>query len=300
MADIRKVDLNLLVTLSVLLEEKNVTRTAQRLALTQPTVSGMLGRLRDIFDDPLFVRTQHGMVSTPRAEALAPALNTLLKDVDTLISPDEFDPVSAKMDFRFAATDYFQSTVLVPFIEKFRAQAKQSRLAVFNLDPIEIDRQLTRGDLDLVVTVPDFIDPTLRTQKLYREEYVCAVRESHPVTSSRISMEQFLEYDHVIVSPSGGHFHSPVDEALGRLGKKRKVKLSMPNFLIALEVLQTDNLIALLPKRLLKNRSLPIRLFKPPLELEGYEVVAAWHSRSQHDAAHKWLRKTLADVMKNV
>jgi len=292
--DIRKIDLNLLVAFKVLLEERNVSRAAERLALTQPTVSGMLARLRVLFDEPLFVRTQHGMVPTPRAEALAPALGELLTDAKRLVEPSEFDPKTAQMDFRVTANDYMQSTIVVPFIRTLRREAPLARLAIRNLEVANLELMLARGELDLAVSIPEFIDPGLRTRFLYREEYVCAVREAHPIRSSAVSMKRFLSYDHVLVSPSDGRFRGPADDALAVRKLERRVALSVPSFLILLEILQTDDLIALVPKRLLTGRPHSLRLIRPPIEVAGFDVTAAWHSRSQQDPAHEWLRDNLA------
>lgn len=292
-ADIRKIDLNLLVALKVLLEERNVSRAAERLALTQPTVSGMLARLRVLFDEPLFVRTQHGMVPTPRAESLAPALEQLLRDASNLVAPEEFDPRSVERDFRISVNDYMQSTIVVPFIKTLRRDAPLVRLAVRNLEVANLTPMLAHGELDLAITIPEFVDPELRAKFLYREEYVCAVREEHPIRSSKVSMKRFLDYDHVLVSPSSGGFSGPADAALALHNVKRRVALSVPSFLILLEVLQTDDLIALVPRRLLSGRDIALRLIRPPMELDGFDIVAAWHSRSQHDVGHQWLRENL-------
>lgn len=294
--DIRKVDLNLLVALKVLLEERNVSRAAERLALTQPTVSGMLARLRVLFDEPLFVRTQHGMVPTPRAEALAPALEQLLRDARNLVEPHEFDPNTTQIDFRISANDYLQSTVLVPLIQALRSESPEARLAIRNQEVTNLERLLARGELDLAVTIPQFADPSLQTRLLYREEYVCAVRQTHPIRSSKVSMDRFLKYDHVLVSPSQGHFKGPVDDLLAKRKLKRRVALSVPSFLLLLQILQTDDVIALVPKRLLTRRPHSLRLIRPPIEVPGFDVIAAWHSRSEQDPAHRWLREKLANV----
>ena len=292
-SDIRKIDLNLLVTLKVMLEERNASRAADRLALTQPTVSGMLSRLRVLFDDPLFVRTQHGMVPTPRAEALAPALERLLKDAASLVAPGSFDPGTLEMDLRISANDYMRSTVLIPLVGKLRRESPRVRVALQNLEIADLSKMLARGELDLAISIPEFVDASLETQFLYREEYVCIVRESHPVRSKTLSLGRFLEYDHVLVSPSGGLFSGPVDDALAARGAKRRVALSVPGFLALLEVLQADDLIATVPKRLLEGRSRGLRRFKPPVEVQGFDVIAAWHARSSQDPAHRWVRGLL-------
>ena len=212
--DIRKIDLNLLVTFKALLDERNVSRAAGRLALTQPTVSGMLARLRILFDDPLFVRTQHGVIPTRRAESLAPALDQLLRDVANLLAPEELDPGTMDVDFRISVNDYMQATLVLPFLKALRREAPKVRMAVRNLEIEDLTAMLARSEIDLAITIPEFVAPTLRTELLYREEYVCVVRESHEIRSRRVSMDRFLAYDHVLVSPTSGHFTGPADGIL--------------------------------------------------------------------------------------
>ena len=149
MTNITKVDLNLLVVLDALLEERNVTRAAARLGYTQPTVSGMLMRLRDLFGDPLFVRTQRGLLPTPRAQALTVPLKQLLDDGRHLVARDAFDPVHAEVTFRVSSNDYMQHAVLTPFVKVLRSEARQVRLAI--VPPIieGLSDALARGQIDL-------------------------------------------------------------------------------------------------------------------------------------------------------
>jgi DNA-binding transcriptional LysR family regulator len=292
-SDIRKLDLNLLVAFNALLEERNVSRAAERLALTQPTVSGMLTRLRLLFNDPLFVRTQHGVIPTPRAEALKPALDQLLRDAGNLIAPEKLDPATMDLDFRISVNDYMQSTLVVPFVRTLRREAPRVRLAVRHLEIEELEPRLARGEIDLAITTQEFASAALRTEFLYREEYVCVVRKSHEIRSRQLSMKRFLAYDHVLVSPSSAHLTGPADDVLAAHGFKRRVALSVPSFLVLLEVLQTDDLIAFVPKRLLEGRRQSLRVIRPPIELPGFDVIAAWHARSENYAAHQWLRNRL-------
>lgn len=294
--NIRKIDLNLLLTLKVLLEERNVSRSAERLSLTQPTVSGMLTRLRVLFDDPLFVRTQHGVVPTPKAESLAPALNRLLRDANTLMDSDEFDPLQAAEDFRISVNDYMQSTLILPLIKDLRNTAPNIRLAIRNMEVDQLSQQLALGELDLAITLPEYLDQGLHSKQLYREKYVCAVRESHPIRTSKVSLKRFLQYDHVLVSPSDGTFKGPADEVLAKQNAGRRVAYSVPSFLILLEVLQLDDLIALVPERFLQGRMHPLRVIQAPIEMEQFEVIAAWHPRSHNDEAHRWLRAKLSNI----
>lgn len=296
MADIRNLDLNLLRAFSVLLEERNVSRTAELLHVTQPTVSGMLSRLRTIFDDPLFVRTQHGLLPTPRAEALAPALRKLIDDATSLVSPGEFDPQTSDATMTVSVNDYMQSALVVPLISTLRRSAPNMKLGVRNLEIAGLTSMLARGSIDMAITIPEFVDPGLQTQFLYREEYVAVVRKEHPIRTRRASLRRFLAYDHVLVSPSDGSFQGPTDIALNEIGARRRVALSVPSFFVLTEVLQEDDLIALMPRRLFERRSSNLRMIQSPVDVPGFDVVAAWHMRVDADPAHKWLRAKLVEL----
>ena len=152
-ADLRTLDLNLLKTLDALLDERSVTRAAARLALTQPAVSGMLNRLRDYFDDPLFIRAPHGMVPTTRAEALAAPVKRILADIDVLLQPVAFDPNTARLTFTLAATDYALRAVVVPFIAALKTQARHTRARGARY-PGSLVSQLEQGAIDVALITP--------------------------------------------------------------------------------------------------------------------------------------------------
>lgn len=297
MTDIRRIDLNLLIALDVLLDERNVTRAAEHLSLTQPTVSGMLRRLRQLLGDPLFVRTQRGILPTPRAEALAAPLKRLLADAEALVAAERFDPATAQRTFTISTTDYMQYAVVAPFVAALRRAAPGIRVAIRPLAIADLAGQLTRGETDLAITIPEFAAPDLVSRPLYRERYVAAVRRKHPMRREKPSLEEFCRFDHILVSPAGGGFRGPVDEALAALGKKRKVVLSVPSFLLVPTLLQTSELVAVLPERLLRGRERELRMFAPPLDVPGFDVIAVWHARMHKDATHRWLREFLVSVV---
>jgi DNA-binding transcriptional LysR family regulator len=298
MANIRKVDLNLLVVLDALLEERNVTRAAARLGYTQPTVSGMLMRLRDLFGDPLFVRTQRGLLATPRAQALAVPLKQLLDDSRHLVARDAFDPVHAEVTFRVSSNDYMQHAVLTPFVKALRSEARQIRLAI--VPPIieGLGDALARGQIDLAITAAQFAMSDLPSRLLYMNTVV-AVRPQHPLARrAALTAEHLCNYDHVLVSPTGGSFEGPTDQALARLRLRRKVRYSVPSFLLMPEILETDDLVAFIPYRLLCENTKRLIVFKSPVEVPGFDVIAVWHPRVDKDIAHQWLRNRLAETAK--
>lgn len=296
MADIRRIDLNLLVALDALLDTGSVTRAAERLAVTQPTVSGMLGRLRHLLGDPLFVRTQHGIRPTPRAESLAAPLKRFLAEAEALVASDTFEPASASRTFSLSTTDYMQYALMPPFMAALRKAAPGIRVALRPLAIADLAGQLMRGESDLALTIPEFAAPDLLSRPLYRERYVAAVRRNHPSKGRRLTLEEFCRLEHVVVSPAGGGFHGPVDDALAKLGRKRNVVLSVTSFVVVPQLLESTNLIAVLPERLLENRRWKLRTFPPPVDVLGFDVIAAWHDRTHRDPAHRWLREFLASA----
>lgn len=297
MSDIKKIDLNLLVVLDALLDERNVTRAAARLGYSQPTISGMLARLRDLFGEPLFVRTQRGLLPTPRAQGLAAPLKQLLADSQRLIARDMFDPASAEVTFTVSGNDYMQQALLVPFVRALRREARQIQLAIAPPVVDGLGDALARGQIDLAVTIPAFAMSDLPSRLLYRERYVVAVRPQHPLASRTVmTVESFCSYDHVLVSPTGGAFQGPTDQALAQLELQRRVRYSVPSFLLIPEILQTDDLVALVPSRLLREDDERLVVLQPPVEVPGFDVIAVWHPRVGKDVAHRWLRDRLAET----
>jgi DNA-binding transcriptional LysR family regulator len=299
LTNIKKIDLNLLIVLAALLDERSVTRAAARLGYTQPTISGMLARLRDLFGDPLFVRTQRGLLPTPRAHALDIPLKQLLADSQRLVAPDVFDPSNAEVSFTISSNDYMQHALLVPFVKVLRSEARQIQLAIAPPIIEGLGDALARGQIDLAVTIPEFAMSDLPSRLLYRERYVVAVRARHPlVRRGAMTVERFCDYDHVLVSPTGGSFEGPTDLALARLKLQRKVRYSVPNFLLVPEILQTDDLVAVVPSRLLREHREQLVVLKPPIEVPGFDVIAVWHPRVDKDMGHRWLRGRLAETAK--
>ena len=299
-SDIRHLDFNLLKTLDALLDERSVTRAAERLSLTQPAVSGMLTRLRESFGDPLFVRAQRGMVPTLRAEQLAAPVKQLLSDIEQMLQPQAFDPATAQMIVSMASTDYALRAVVVPFLSALRLQAPNIRVAVQPVDAQHLAGQLDRGDIDLALVTPDSTAPGLHAAALFDERYVCVMRAGHPDAAAKTwSLERFCSLDHVLVSPSGGSFQGVTDQALARIGRSRRVTLSVTSFLVLPEILRTSDLIAVVPRRLALHAD-GLVMLEPPVEVPGFSKTLAWHERTHHDPGQQWLRTLLIDTCRRL
>lgn len=299
MINLNRLDLNLLLTLDVLLREHNVTRAAQRLNLSQPSVSVQLARLREIFDDPLLLPGPRGMQPTVRADELREPLRQALEALERAVSPvNAFDPARASVTWRIAATDYTESAVLLPLLGTLRRDAPASRLAVFELNPGQIKRQAEQGDIDLFFHLREGAPASLHQRLLFTERYVLAGRLGHPALKHRPSLKQFCQLEHVIVSPEGGGFQAATDDALAARGLTRNVVLSVPHFLFMLDALARTDLVAVLPERLVATTG-ALQVVDPPLDLPGFDMLMLWHERLHRDPGHKWLRQQVLAVLAN-
>ncbi|MBV4458989.1 LysR family transcriptional regulator [Pseudomonas sp. COR58] len=294
MNNLRRLDINLLLTLDVLLSEHNVTRAAERLNLSQPSVSVHLAKLREIFGDPLLLPGPRGMRPTARADELREPLREALEALERAVAPaSPFEPAQAHNTWKVAASDYGESTVLLPALGGLRAQAPGTRLAVLDLSPQRLVKQAEQGVIDLALHTSEDAPLDLHRRALFSERYVLAGRVGHPGLQGELTRERFCALEHVLVSPEGGGFFGVTDKALAEAGLSRNVVLSVPHFLVLKSVLASTDLVAMLPSRLVRDSS-TLQAVEPPLAVPGYEMAMLWAERSHRDPAHKWLREHLA------
>lgn len=286
-------DLNLLKAFDALMETRSVTRAAERLGLTQPAVSGMLTRLREAFDDPLFIRSQRGVIPTPRADALAAPLRRTLIDLQALLTPDAFVPAQAALTITIAATDYAQKAVLLPFITLLRREAPGIRVSVRPVDLSALGQQMETGALDMALITPDMALDTMRSRTLFDEAYMCIMRRGHPAAGEKLTLDRFCALDHALMSHDGSRFRGATDAALDEVGRSRSVVAVVPSFLALIELVRHSDLVAMVPSRLVAGAT-DIVIQRPPLPIPGFTKVLTWHERLQSDPAQKWLRDRLA------
>lgn len=296
MTDIRSLDFNLLTTFDAIYEERSLTRAAHRLAVTQPTVSGTLVRLRALFADCLFVRKQWGMVPTPRADHLAPHVKRLLADARDVLAPEEFDPKTATFRSHISANDYGQVVVLLPLIKRLRRAAPGIQLAVMPFESTELGERFRRGQVDIAVTIPEMAPPDYPSRFLFSDRYVGVVRSGHPVTAGRIDLDSFCAFPHILVSPTGGSFEAATDVALRRIGRRRDVAVSVPNFRFVLDLVRCHDFIAVLPELLLSKRDRHLRKMELPVDIKGPDAIIVCYPRFHQDQAHVWLRTQIAQI----
>lgn len=290
MVDLRSLDFNMLLTLDALYEERSVTRAAKRLSVTQPTVSGTLLRLRDVFRDPLFVRGRGAMLPTPRADELARSIKRVLSDAETLLKQEAFDPATAEFTARICANDYSLKVIIVPLLRRLRRDARNIRLAILPFEIAELSRKLADREIDLALTVPEMAPPDYPSRFLFSDRYVAVVGNQHPIRGTAISLDDFCLQEHVLVSPTGGSFEGVVDKALSEIGRRRQVRLSVPSFQIVPKILEVEDLIAVVPERVIGDGDGRIRKLTLPFPLQGADAIIVWHPRLQDDAGFSWLR----------
>lgn len=295
MNNLHGIDLNLLVTLETLLTERNVTRAAQRLHLSQPSVSVQLRKLREMFADPLLSPGPGGMIPTARGQALLPAVRTALGEVRKVLNKTRaFEPKDAHVLWQIAAVDYAEQAILLPLLPKLRRLAPSARVAVHQATHTRMLRQLESGALDVALLTMDAAPEDLHRQVLYREHYVLIARKGHPAFKRKLTLDRFCELDYMLVSPDGGGFRGVTDTALENRNRKRRVVVSTQHFLFVPEVVAQSDLVAVVPSRLVERRTDRLLIVSPPIPIPAYDMGMIWHERSHVDPAQQWLREQIA------
>jgi len=293
--DTKRLDLNLLVALDALLAERNVTRAASRLHVSQPALSAQLARLRHIFKDPLLLPAQRGMLPTARALELQEPLRRALDEVRrVMVTGVDFDPTDASLTITIAASDYIQVAVLLEFTLRLRREAPGIRIGIRALDGAAIGSQMERAEVDIALMTADTAPQNLHRRVLFDEHYKAIVRRNHPRIRRTLTLKALAAEDHVIVSPRGGNFSTAIDGALSAVGVTRRVALSAASFLFVPEIIARSDLIAFVPSRLVHNRAERLAVFESPIKVPGFTMSLVWHDRTHDHPAHVWVRSKIA------
>jgi DNA-binding transcriptional LysR family regulator len=309
---VNRVDLNLLVYLDALLRERNVTQAANQLNLSQPAMSNGLRRLRELFNDPLLVRTSEGMTPTERALELEPIVREVLGKIDHAVQPrGNFEPAEAHRVFRIMASDYAESTLLPSVLGKLRTQAPGLTLDIMTPSDVSF-LDVERGKVDMVINRFDSMPQSFHQIHLWNDSFTCVLSPNNPVLKD-FTLENYLKANHVWVSKTGmgvGVGVDPddvqrlgwVDLALNKLGKKRQIRVFTRHYQAAMTLAEQNDLIVTLPTRAaqLKLENPRVVLRDPPLEIPPLELKMAWSPLLQHNPGNKWLRKLIADTAREL
>lgn len=298
----KNLDLNLLRVFDAVMSEQNLTRAADRLAMTQPAVSNALKRLRDALGDELLVRTAHGVRATPRAEELWPTVREALAGLQAAIAPAAFDLSKVETTFRLAMADSTATLFLPTLVSAIEREAPGMRVRMAPLTTRDPRPMLLSADIDLAVgSFPGVLaqlaagqgalSSTIRHHRLYTGKYVCVMRAGHPLAGVEMTLDRFCETHHLQVSFSG-RARGMVDDELARMGRKRTTLLTVNQYFTAGRVIANSDLITILPYHLIAATGMRDALVWKalPVALPEMHVDMVWHERNERNKAHLWLR----------
>ena len=294
--NLNKVDLNLFVVFDAIYTEANLTRAGQIIGITQPAVSNALARLRESFNDPLFVRTAQGMVPTPMAQNIITPVRSALALLRVSVQESRtFNPLQANKTFRISMTDLTEAVVLPPLFQRLRKQAPSVVVESLLSHRRETTSDLAAGRLDFAIDAPLNTDPQVRHVKLMEDRYVCAMRPAHPLAGQpSISLDEYLGLTHIHISTRRNGL-GQVDLALGKMGLQRKITLRSQHYLMASNVLQHTDMVMTVPERFARRHALHF-VALPLNELPNVETHLYWHESTEQDPANRWMRELLIEL----
>ncbi len=298
--DIQNLDLNLLKTLQVLLEELNVSRSAERLGLSQSAVSHALGRLREYFNDPLLIKIKNGMTPTATAEELKGPLSSIIGQIKLLTGNDRFDPAVEKATFRIAASDYGAGIILPRLIEKMSVKAPNCSI---ECNPISahLEHDLKLGLIDLAFGgYKPFKNFSYET--IFNDRYIGVARSDHPILNHEIKKRQISRWPHAYIAVSANTQRK--DELYKSLGitSSHNIVVREPYFLVAPLIVEKSDLILIMPEMGAKVMAqiIGVTLFELPTKIKTFPFIQVWHRRRDNDLMHEWFRRQVKEVCQKI
>jgi DNA-binding transcriptional LysR family regulator len=298
MLELNDIDLNLLVVFNELLVERRVARVADKLGLTQPSVSNAISRLRKVLQDDLFIRTPKGMEPTLYASQLAEPVNSALSTIrNSLNQQPEFSPATSTRKFTISAADVGEVYFLPKLMDTLEQVAPGVSISTLPNTTVNLRDAMEAGQIDLAVGLLPLLKAGFMQRSLFHQPYVCMFRKGHPLQGKKISLKDFTEADHVVVAAPGTG-HAKMDELIERKGIRRKVRLTVPHFIAVGHILANTNMIATVPERYAIECVAPFGLcyVKHPVELPRIGINIFWHAKVHKEPGNQWLRNLLADL----
>jgi DNA-binding transcriptional LysR family regulator len=295
---LRRLDFSMLLIFRDLVRLRKTTVVAAQLGLSQSAISHALSRLRDLFGDPLFIRRPNGLEPTLRAQELLPKIETILRVTqDALQLPSHFDPAVSTRSFRLAANDLVGALIAPSLLGLLRKQAPGCRVAFQFAVGAESLNRLRSNDLDLAIGRIWDLTEDFSATPVFEEKFVVVVRKQHPAARGKMSLDDYLALDHILVSFRGG-FWGMVDKALKRRRLQRRVVASVPMFMTAMTTVAHSDLVATVPARLAAKyaRPLGLKIFEAPLKVDPFAISLVRHARSASDPGLDWLASRIVQA----
>jgi DNA-binding transcriptional LysR family regulator len=296
---LRNLDLNLIHPLHALLEECHVTRAAKRSFLSQSAMSRALERLRDMFGDPLLVRSGRGYQRTVRGERVLRDLESLMPQLENMVRGEQFNPAQSRDVFRLAMSDHASMIVLPSLLASVRKAASHVKLEV-SASRADTFEDVAAGRINTYLCAEE-APPSLESETLFSLDFVCLIGAAPQAGARRLTLKQYLEFQHVLVEIREGQ-QALVDRALSQLGAKRNVALTLPFFVPAIFAIAQTDLILTVPRRLAKITAVMagVRVVEAPREIKSFPYFMAWHPRLTNEPAHEWFREQLRSAVRTV
>lgn len=298
MIDIRSIDLNLLTILEALLRLRNVSQAAKAVGLTQSATSSALGRLRLLFDDQLLLRSGNKMILTERAELLRGPVGAAYEHLRSVFAAEPlFDARTSERTLTLIATDYVQLVMLRQVCAGIARAAPGINLIVRPpTGDIPID-QMEGGEVDLVFAPFDVDLPNLFRKRIFEDSHVGLLRKGHPLKKKKLDMGDICSLGHIMVS-FRGETHSNVDTVLKQHGKRRVVKIAVPNFSMALHLVGDSDHLMIAPRRLAEQITpdMGLQIVELGVHFPGFKIYMFWHGRTADSSAHQWLRQQVLSI----
>lgn len=299
--NIALVDLNLLVVFDAVMREKNVTRAAKRIGMTQPAVSNALNRLRHLAKDDLFVRTAQGVVPTARAMNLGPPIRQAINLVETAFDPSSFNPLKSRDVFNIAISNYTASIIFPELAKILEKKAPNINIRSKQLGDVDLLKELESANIDFIIAGQQLSEgKNFVSSFLYDEDFVCVLRKDHSLAKKKISIKEFSEAKHLMVATTGKAFGF-IDYLLNSKGLKRRVAMTVNQFLVAPAIIRKSNMILTVSSRVAERFKLEGVQIKPlPLITEPLKLKIVWHKRANTNPGNIWIRQEIINICKKI